>query len=72
MPVEGGKGAKKHVVANREVKNATIGVLGEEDVPQSLISFEGLMLNTSGCKIITVNGMGGWFLGWLPSRLFFL
>jgi hypothetical protein len=69
MPVEGGKGAKEHVVVNHEVKNVTIEVLGEEDVPQSLISFEGLMSNSSGCGIITMKGMGGWFPGWLPSLI---
>jgi hypothetical protein len=63
--VEGGKGAEEHVVVNCEVKNATMGVLGEENIPQSLISFEGLMSNFSGCRIITVNGMGGWLPGWL-------
>jgi hypothetical protein len=33
MSVEGGKGAEEHVVANCEVKNVTMGVLGEEEVP---------------------------------------
>jgi hypothetical protein len=41
---------------NCEVNNVTIEVHGEEDVPQSLISFEGLMSNSSRCGIITVNG----------------
>jgi hypothetical protein len=69
MSVEGGKGAEEHVVANREVKNATIGVLGEKDVPQSLISFEGLMSNSGGCGIITMHSMGGWLPEWLPSLI---
>jgi len=66
MSVERGKGTESHVVVNHEVKNATAGILGEEDVPQSLVSFEGLMSNSGGCGIITMNGMGGWCLGWLP------
>jgi hypothetical protein len=57
MPVKGRKGAEEHIVVNREIKNATIGVLGEEDVPQSLISFKGLILNSGGCGIITMNSM---------------
>jgi hypothetical protein len=65
MSVKGGKGAKEPVVMNREVKNVTIGVLCEEDVPQSLISFKGLMLNSSRCGIITVNSMSRWLLMWL-------
>jgi len=69
MSVEGGKGTEEHVVADSEVKNATTGILGEEDVPQSLVSFEGLMSNSSGCGIITVNGMGRRLPGWLPSLI---
>jgi hypothetical protein len=70
MSVEGGKGAEKHVVADSEVKNVTAGILGEEDVPQSLlVSFKGLMLNSGGCGIITVNSMGRRLPGWLPSLI---
>src|SRR6267154_1630100 len=69
MSVEGGKGAEEHGVVNCEVKNVTIGELGEEDFPQSLISFEGLMLNSGGCEIITMNSMGRQLPGWLPSLI---
>jgi len=57
---------------NREVKNATAGILGEEDVPQSLVSFKGLMSNSSRCGIITMNGMGGRLPGWLPLLILFV
>jgi hypothetical protein len=46
-----------------------VGILGEEDVPQSLVSFKGLMLNSGGCGIITMNGMGRRLPGWLPSLI---